>query len=408
MHVGIQGADRAIAICDHLRAALPPLLALSANSPFLDGRDTGLASVRTQIFTRSFPRCGVHEPFGDFATYAEFIDLLARTESAVEATQLWWSVRPITSSAPSSCGSATPRPAATTASTSPRLITACIAQAALDYDDGRLGAPMRGREIEENLWRAIRFGLDGTQIDFAAGEAIPTRLALERLLDWTAPARDALGLDAELPETNGTQRARELLERGRRSSTSTVTQWPRRADVRARGLRRQRRLLRIGVRGEYSATRLSDRDPEPGAPGATPASEEELQRRLEEQMRQVRVQDLLLESLASILNLSARRIAKEDERDLEQARIGIEAVRALLDLVEPEAASRCERRWRRCRCCTRASPRPRRGGRPLAGRGAAAGGRGDQPGAEPPPAPEPGPADGKEPPPRLWTPHSRS
>ena len=62
-----------------------------------------------------------------------------------------------------------------------------------------------------------------------------------------------------------------------------------------------------------------------------------MQRALEEQLRRVRVQDLLLESVASILNLSARRIAKPDERDLEQGRVGIEAVRAVLDLLEPEA-----------------------------------------------------------------------
>src|SRR5215210_2243859 len=88
VHVGVRGADRAIAVCDHLRGMLPELLAASANSPFLDGRDTGLASVRTEIFTRTFPRCGVHEPFGDWATYASFIDLLTRTGSIVEATQL--------------------------------------------------------------------------------------------------------------------------------------------------------------------------------------------------------------------------------------------------------------------------------------------------------------------------------
>jgi hypothetical protein len=69
--------------------------------------------------------------------------------------------------------------------------------------------------------------------------------------------------------------------------------------------------------------------------GAQSAEQEELQRRLEEQVRKLRVQDLLLESAVSVLNLSARRIAKEDERDLEQGRVGIEAVRALLDLVEP-------------------------------------------------------------------------
>jgi hypothetical protein len=65
------------------------------------------------------------------------------------------------------------------------------------------------------------------------------------------------------------------------------------------------------------------------------AEQEELQRRLEEQLRKVRVQDLLLESVASILNLSARRISKEDERDLEQARLGIDSVRAVLELLEP-------------------------------------------------------------------------
>src|SRR5688572_2523192 len=78
VHVGVHGADRAIAVCDHLRELLPPLLALSANSPFLDGHDTGLHSVRTQIFTRTFPRCGVHEPFGSWETYADFIEHLHR------------------------------------------------------------------------------------------------------------------------------------------------------------------------------------------------------------------------------------------------------------------------------------------------------------------------------------------
>src|SRR3954471_8013698 len=73
-----------------------------------------------------------------------------------------------------------------------------------------------------------------------------------------------------------------------------------------------------------------------GAGAASPADEEELRRRVEDQLRRVRVQDLLLESVAGIVNLTARRIAKEDERDLEQARIGIEAVRAVVGLLEPE------------------------------------------------------------------------
>jgi uncharacterized protein (DUF2236 family) len=77
---------------------------------------------------------------------------------------------------------------------------------------------------------------------------------------------------------------------------------------------------------------------DPGAEEAQePPTEEEMQRALEEQLRRVRVQDLLLESVASLLNLSARRIAKADERDLEQGRVGIEAVRAVVGLLEPDA-----------------------------------------------------------------------
>ena len=214
VHVGINGADRAVAVCDHLRGTLPPLLALSANSPFLDGHDTGLASVRTEIFTRTFPRCGVHEPFGDWATYADFIDLLTATASIVEATQLWWSVRPhhLFGTVELRICDAQTRGEESFALAA--LVTACIAQSALDYDAGKLGRPRRQREIEENLWRAIRYGLEGTQIDFDAREVIPTRVALERLVEWTAPAREMLGLDVELPDENGAQRMRRALAEG--------------------------------------------------------------------------------------------------------------------------------------------------------------------------------------------------
>jgi len=215
VHVGVRGADRAIAVCDHLRSVLPALLALSANSPFLDGRDSGLHSVRSQIFTRSFPRCGIHEPFGNWSGYADFIELLARTASIAESTQLWWSVRPhhlfgtvelricdAQSRGEESFGLA-------------GLIVGCIAQAALDYDDGRLPPPRRHRELEENLWRAIRHGLDGEQVDFAARETISARAAVERLVEWSEPARGALGIDAYLPDAKGAQRARAALGEGR-------------------------------------------------------------------------------------------------------------------------------------------------------------------------------------------------
>ena len=215
VHVGVRGADRAIAVCDRLRAVLPEVLALSANSPFLDHRETGLHSVRTEIFTRVFPRCGVHEPFGDWATYENFVRLLRETGSIVEATQLWWSVRPH-----HSFGTVEVRicDAQTTAEESTALMSlmvACVAQAAFDYDEGVLPEPPPRRLIEENFWRAIRHGLDGRMIDLERGEEYPAAALGDRLLAWTAPARAALGgIEPTLPGENGAQRQRRALESG--------------------------------------------------------------------------------------------------------------------------------------------------------------------------------------------------
>ncbi|HXR59823.1 MAG TPA: hypothetical protein VN732_00685, partial [Solirubrobacterales bacterium] len=79
--------------------------------------------------------------------------------------------------------------------------------------EGR-GAPLADREIEENLWRAIRHGAGGRMIDFRRGEEVPTRAMVEQLLVWTEPARQRLGLDPRLPERNGAERAREALDNG--------------------------------------------------------------------------------------------------------------------------------------------------------------------------------------------------
>jgi glutamate---cysteine ligase / carboxylate-amine ligase len=213
-HVGVRGADRAIAVCDSLRNQLPTLLALSASSPFLDGRDTGLASVRSQIFTRSFPRCGIHDPFGDWAAYAGFVDLLERTSSVVESTQLWWSVRPHHSFGTVEVRICDAQGDGDASLALGGLLVACVAQAATDYDDGVLAAPLRAREVEENLWRAIRYGLGGRMIDFAAVEEIETREAVERLLAWTEPARSALSIPEPAIDGNDADRYRSRLAEG--------------------------------------------------------------------------------------------------------------------------------------------------------------------------------------------------
>lgn len=216
VHVGVRDADRAVAVCDHLRGVLPELLAVSANSPFLDGQETGLHSIRTEIFTRTFPRCGVHEPFGDWATYADFVDLLVRTGSIVEATQLWWSVRPHHAFGTVELRICDAQSRGSESFALAGLIAACIAQSALDYDEGRLAKPLRQREIEENLWRAIRYGMDGRMIDFERGDEITTRAAVVRLVEWTGPARKQLGIDVAVPEANGAQRAYAAIAGGAR------------------------------------------------------------------------------------------------------------------------------------------------------------------------------------------------
>jgi len=217
LHMGVRGADRAIAVCDWLRELLPLLLAVSANSPFLDRRDSGLHSVRSEIFTRTFPRCGVPSPFRDWNTYAGFVDTLERLGSVVESTQLWWSVRPHHSFGTVEVRICDAQTRGEESFQLAGLIAACIAQTALDYDERGYemrGAPLADREIEENFWRAIRHGAGGRMIDFRRGEEVPTRSLLEQVLAWTEPARAQLGLDLSLPERNGAQRAREALDSG--------------------------------------------------------------------------------------------------------------------------------------------------------------------------------------------------
>jgi carboxylate-amine ligase len=214
VHVGVRGADRAVAVCDRLRAVLPELLAVSANSPFLDGRDSGLHSVRTQIFTKSFPRCGIPDAFGTFAAYVDYVDFLARTNSIIEHTQIWWSVRPHHVFGTVEVRICDAQSRADDSEALAGLITACVAQAAIDYDEGLVYEPPPLRLIGENFWRAIRYGLDGRMIDLDRREEYPAAALPDRLLAWTAPARASLGIDPALPDENGAQRQRRALDGG--------------------------------------------------------------------------------------------------------------------------------------------------------------------------------------------------
>ncbi len=214
VHVGVRGSDRAVLVCDRLRPVLPVLLAISANSPFLDGQDSGLHSSRTQIFTKSFPRCGVPDAFGSWKAFAEYIDFLVRTRSIVEYTQVWWSVRPHFAFGTVEVRICDAQSTAAESEGLSALIVACVAQAARDVDDGVPFDDLPRRLIEENVWRAVRHGLDGELLDLERGEPYPAGEALERLVEWSAPMRAELGIEVSLPPHNGAQRQRAMLESG--------------------------------------------------------------------------------------------------------------------------------------------------------------------------------------------------
>lgn len=214
VHIGIRDADRAIAVCDRLRPILPMLLALSANSPFVDGLDTGLHSMRTQTFTKSFPRCGVPDHFGSWRAFSEYLELLVATRSVVEYTQVWWSVRPHIAFGTVEVRICDAQSTAAESEALTGLIVACALQAARDHDEGRPFEPPHGRLIEENMWRAIRDGRSGLLVDWETASEYPATEIADRLLTWTAPVRQELGIEPYFPEENGAQRQNRRVVEG--------------------------------------------------------------------------------------------------------------------------------------------------------------------------------------------------
>lgn len=214
-HVGVRDLDRAVRVCDRLRPVLPTLLALSANSPYLDGVDSGLHSARSQAFTKSFPRCGIPDAYGSWAAYREYLELLIEMNSIVEYTQVWWSVRPHFSFGTVEVRICDAQATATESDALARLISACVLQALADEDEGVPHEPLSRRLIEENFWRAIRYGRDARLIDFAARREYAADTAIEQILAWTAPARAAWRIEEpQIPDRNGAQRQRAMIAAG--------------------------------------------------------------------------------------------------------------------------------------------------------------------------------------------------
>jgi carboxylate-amine ligase len=193
VHVGIRGADRAIKVCDALRPFLPDLLALSTSSPFVENVNTGLHSARTQIFTRMFPRCGVPDPFGTWGTYEEYVRFLFATNSILEHTQIWWSVRPHLAFPTVEIRICDGQPEIAESSSLTALAYALTARLARALDEREPLPSPAPRLIEENLWRAIRYWLSGGLIDLETLEVRPARAHLEALIEWVLPVAEELG-----------------------------------------------------------------------------------------------------------------------------------------------------------------------------------------------------------------------
>ena len=222
VHVGVRGLDRAVAVCDALRTYLPHLLALSANSPFIEDVWTELHSVRTQTFVRMFPRCGIPDVFGSWAAHRSFYEELMATDCIQEFTQIWWSVRPHHRFGTVEVRICDAQTEAWQSLAISSLTVGLIAHLTQLYDEGRPLPVLATRYVEENLWRAIRHGLDGKLVDWAAGEESPAGDAVRRLLELAAPFADAIGLNPHLEgvermlrDGNGAQRQTRAHREGR-------------------------------------------------------------------------------------------------------------------------------------------------------------------------------------------------
>jgi glutamate---cysteine ligase / carboxylate-amine ligase len=214
VHIGIRGAERAIAVCNAFRNVLPELLALSASSPFIEDTVTGLHSVRTEIFTKLFPRCGIPDAYDGWAGFEQYVRFLYDTRSIDEHTQLWWSVRPHLAFPTVEVRICDAQPDLAEAQSLAALMYALGVRFARAIDEGEPLPNYPNRILEENLWRAIRYGLTDGLIDLERGDVVPARARIEALVEWVEPVAHEIGAAPYLnvPEANTAERQYARLE----------------------------------------------------------------------------------------------------------------------------------------------------------------------------------------------------
>lgn len=197
VHVGVPGPEEAIVAHNRLAEYAPLLLALSANSPFWQGRDTGFESTRVKIF-ETFPRAGLPPAFGAYEEFEDYVDLMVEAGAMDDYTYCWWDVRPHPR-----IGTIELRvldaQTSITAASSLTALTQCIVVRALDQE-GPL-VPYARELAMENKWRAARHGLDASFFDAERRENVPAREVARSLVEELRPVSQELGCESELLET---------------------------------------------------------------------------------------------------------------------------------------------------------------------------------------------------------------
>jgi carboxylate-amine ligase len=207
VHVGLETAAQAIAVANALRTWLPELLAVSVNSPFWHGRDTGLSSTRSKVFD-AMPRSGLPPAFASFEEYERLVERGVRTGSFADYTFIWWDLRPHPRLGTIEVRICDAQTRLENVAVLVALVQSLAATLAELHSRGDAPAPQPATLIAENKWRAVRYGLDADLVDLERDEERPAREALRALADLARPAAGRLGCLAELDLLE------PLLERG--------------------------------------------------------------------------------------------------------------------------------------------------------------------------------------------------
>ena len=197
VHVGIPDRSTAIHVMNQARYFLPHLYALSTNSPFWVGRNTGLKGYRLKVFER-FPRTGTPDAFESLSEYEDFLKILIKTGCVDNAKKIWWDIRlhPFFDTLEIRICDAQSRVDDTLAMAA--VIQAIVVKLHKLLRQNTTFRVYRRRLIDENRWRASRYGLDGKMIDFGREAEVDTRDLLNELLDFISTEVDELGTKHEI------------------------------------------------------------------------------------------------------------------------------------------------------------------------------------------------------------------